>query len=167
MKLTRIIIAGAATIAVCLALTACNSSTVVTEYDANGKTVKTTESKSESPMTDDSISTGGAITALKLETSGGTTTGTILPNILIGGGVTGISKSPKSDSKPIIGASWSAGILNSLFSSSATSGEFRYIGTPSETAEQTATRLKAALDFRKGIVPSASTDSSPTNGVTK
>ena len=147
-------------IGLALMLAACNSETTITEYDSNGKVVKTTTTTSESAARHKDFAIGGAITAVKVETTGSSSSGTLLPNFIIGGGATGVASSPSESTRPVINFSRSAGVLSSLTNSSAYSGSLNYIGTPGETSAETAARLKGVLG---ALTESASADSSSSN----
>ena len=144
-----------------LALTACNST--VTEYGPDGKVVKVTAK--ESPLTHKTFSAAGSVTALDVETSMSTSgDGSAMPHVLIGGSAASVSSAASDDNKPTLGYSWSAGIVKSLTSSSATSGSITYTGVKNETAAETVQRINAIMKVIPGS-PSAevSVDSGSAN----
>ncbi len=147
--------------ALALVAVGCNTETVITEKPDG---TKITTSSSASPLKDKSITTGGSFTALKIESTGSATSGTPTANIAIGGGCAGIASSPKDDDRPVMGMSWSCGILSSLTSASASSGEIRYIGLKNESAADTQKRLAAMKQIKDGtLCESANPDSASSN----
>jgi len=132
-------------------LSGCNTATTVTEYDANGKIVKVTENSSESPLKNKSMAGGGGFSAIKVESTGSASSGTPTANITLGGGAAGFASSPKEDERPVFSYSWSCGLLQSMTSMSAGSGNISYIGVKNETAAETAKRLSAALAAKTGF----------------
>lgn len=130
-------------IASSIVLTGCNS---ITKYDpATGNVI---EKSYESPLKDKSMAMGGSFSAVKLESTGSTTSGTPTANFCVGSGTGTLSSSPREDERPVIALSWSAGILSSVTSSSASSGSITYIGTKGETAAQTEIRINALLKLK-------------------
>ena len=97
------------------------------------------------------VAGAGAIDALKIETAGGSTTGTLLPNITMGGAVSAIATSPSMDNgktaAPVISFAKRTSWLGELFGISADTSAFSYIGVPGETAADTGNRLTAAAKF--------------------
>jgi len=93
----------------------------------------------------------GAVDALKIETSGGTATGTLLPNITMGGAVSAIATSPTmadgSTAAPVISFAQRTSWLGELFGVSADTTAFTYIGVPGETSTDTSGRIAAAAKF--------------------
>jgi hypothetical protein len=130
-------------------LVACGP-TIVTEYDSNGKITKTTEGGG-AELANKDICTSGGFSAVKLEATG-TSSGTILPDCFLGGGVFGIISSPKSSTRPIMGGSTTYSWLSSIWNSKAHSSEFRYIGSPNESPTDTAARLQALLAYQQGLI---------------
>lgn len=84
---------------------------------------------------------------LKVETSGSTSTGTVLPNIIAGGAVSAIATSPAVDEGKTVAPVFSKAKRNSffgeLFGIDCSTTAIVYIGTPGETAEETAKRMEA------------------------
>ena len=146
-----------------LLLVGCNSSTTVTEYGLDGKTItKVTATAKESPLTHKTFSVSGSVTAVDVETSASASgDASTTPHIIIGGSAISISSSASDDNKPTLGYAWSAGIVKSITSASATSGALTYTGVKGETANETAIRINAIMK----LVPSdsSSTDSSSAN----
>ena len=156
-------IAGIGAGAIVLALAGCNSATTTTEYAGDGKTVtKTVTTTKESPATHKTFSIAGSVTALDVETSASTDgSSSAMPHVLIGGSAVSVSSSASEDNKPTFGYSWSAGIVKSLTSSSATSGSITYTGVKGETAAETQARVNAIMKLAP--TSDSSTDSSSTN----
>ncbi len=140
-----------------LAFVGCNSTTTITEtFAPDGKTVITkVEAKtSESPLAHKTFSTGGAITAIDVETSMSSSSESTTPHVIIGGSAFAISSSAndKEGNKPTICYTESCGWLKAITSMTATSSAFTYTGVEGETAEQTAARLNAIIKAKQGIV---------------
>lgn len=147
-----------------LSLVGCNTSTTVTEYGPDGKTItKVTATAKESPLTHKTFSTSGSVTAIDVETSMSSSSETAMPHVIIGGSAVSISSAASDDNKPTLGYSWSAGIVKSITSSSATSGALTYTGVKGETAAETAQRINAILKLQGGLSSDTSVDSGSTN----
>jgi hypothetical protein len=147
-------------------LVGCNSSTTVTEYLPDGKTItKVTATSHESPLTHKTFSTSGSVTAIDVETSVSSSGGNVMPHVIIGGSAVSISSAASDDNKPTLGYSWSAGIVKSITSSSATSGALTYTGVKGETADETAKRINAILKLNNvsGLTESSEPDSATKN----
>ena len=143
----------------------CNSSMTVTEYSLDGKNItKVTSKACESPLTHKTFSTSGSVTAIDVETSASASSETAMPHIIIGGSAVAISSAASDDNKPTFGYSWSAGIVKTLTSTSATSGAITYTGVKGETADETAKRINAIMNAVNG---STIVDSQSKNAVAK
>lgn len=89
----------------------------------------------------------GGVDAFKVETSGSTSTGTVLPNITAGGAVSVIATSPAMENgktaAPVFGRSRRNSFFGSLFGVDCATEAMVYIGVPGESGEQTVQRLNA------------------------
>jgi len=109
-------------------------------------------------------------TAIKIETTGSATSGTVLPNLLIGTVQNSIATAPiiKDGEKTQVVVSYteSQSALSAVFGHTAVTRTFSYVGLPAETADQTKARLDAVAKVLTansvGNSPSASTGTSPT-----
>jgi len=102
------------------------------------------------PTTDKSINAGGEVEALKVETAGGSESGTPLPNVLGGGGAHAYQSSAKFNKgqscPPMYLKANQSTLLSqflSIFGFSASGYVEAYTGCPGETAAETAARLAA------------------------
>lgn len=90
---------------------------------------------------------GSGVDAFKLETSGGVSTGTVLPNLILGGAVNTLATAPAvadgAKTQVVFVRSKRNSFFGELFGVDAVTESVSYIGTPGETAEETAQRLKA------------------------
>ena len=90
---------------------------------------------------------GSGVDAFKLETSGGVSTGTVLPNLILGGAVNTLATAPAvadgAKTQVVFVRSKRNSFFGELFGIDASTESVSYIGTPGETAEETAERLKA------------------------
>ncbi len=158
--LKSVIVAGAV-LAVVILLTGCVSNEVTettkTMTDGTVITTKTTKTQN-SVLTEKTVVTAGSTSAVKLESTGSTSSGTITPNFLVGSGTGSVSTCPQRNNKVAIGMSWSAGILSSISNASASSGSFTYIGADGESAKDTETRLNAVVNLKQMITGSSSED---------
>ncbi|MGE4300797.1 MAG: hypothetical protein AB7F40_04250 [Victivallaceae bacterium] len=97
------------------------------------------------------FSAAGAVDALKVETAGGSATGTLMPNLTMGGAVSAIATAPSmadgSTAAPVISFATRTSWLGQLFGISADTSAFTYIGVPGETSTDTSGRLSAAAKF--------------------
>lgn len=93
----------------------------------------------------------GGVDALKLETSGGSTTGTILPNLTAGGAVSAIATAPTCENgktgSPVFSVSKRNSLFGEIFGIDCSTIAIVYIGTPGESAKETEQRLKIAKDL--------------------
>jgi len=110
-------------------------------------------------------------TAIKIETTGSATSGTVLPNLLIGTVQNSIATAPaiKEGGKTQVVVSYteSQSALSAVFGHTAVTRTFSYVGLPAETAEQTKARLDAVAKVLTvnsvGNPSSASTGTSTTD----
>ena len=93
------------------------------------------------------VAIGSGVDAMKLETSGSVSSGTILPNIIVGGAVNSICTAPIVKEGETAQPSYSKVRRNSFFGSlfgiNDTTETISYIGVPGETAADTAARASA------------------------
>jgi hypothetical protein len=102
-----------------------------------------------SNLKDKSVGVAGTISAVKIETSGGSNTGTPMPNILMGGSAFAFADKPQTDTSPIYVRAARTSFLSQIFRLGMDDSAMIYIGTPGETAEQTDARLKALNEADK------------------
>ncbi len=122
----------------------------------DGTVIKTKTTKTQnSVLTEKTVVTAGSTSAVKRESTGSTSSGTITPNFLVGSGTGSVSTCPQKNNKVAIGMSWSAGILSSISNASASSGSFTYIGADGESAAETETRLNAVVNLKKKMTESS------------
>ena len=90
---------------------------------------------------------GSGVDAFKLETSGGVSTGTVLPNLILGGAVNTLATAPAvadgAKTQVVFVCSRRNSFFGELFGIDAVTESVSYIGSPGETAEETATRVEA------------------------
>lgn len=90
---------------------------------------------------------GSGVDAFKLETSGGVSTGTVLPNLILGGAVNTLATAPAvadgAKTQVVFVRSRRNSFFGELFGIDAVTESVSYIGSPGETAEETAQRMKA------------------------
>lgn len=122
------------------------------------KVVTETTKTKEGLLTSKTYAVGGAVSAVKVETTGGTSSGTFLPNFMVGGGVTSVASSPNKAKKRALTFSWSAGVLASITNTSASSGTLSYVSDDGETAEETVKILNAAVKVKESITGSSTTE---------
>ena len=89
-----------------------------------------------------SVGAAGTVSAIKIESSGGASTWTALPNVLLGGAAFAFADSPDSD-RPVYAHAERSSIISKIFGLGMDDSATVYIGTANETAEDTAKRLKA------------------------
>lgn len=94
-----------------------------------------------------SFASAGGVDAMKVETSGSTSTGTILPNIIVGGAVSAIATSPAVDQEkttaPVFSKAKRNSFFGELFGIDCSTTALVYIGTPGESADETVKRMEA------------------------
>jgi hypothetical protein len=94
-------------------------------------------------LRDKSFGAAGTISAVKIESSGGANTGTILPNVLVGGAALAVATSPASDPRSVYAGASRSSILSKVFGLGVEDSACVYISAPGETASETAIRLQA------------------------
>lgn len=96
---------------------------------------------------------GSGVDAFKLETSGGVSTGTVLPNLILGGAVNTLATAPAvadgAKTQVVFVRSRRNSFFGELFGIDAVTESVSYIGSPGETAEETAERMKAFASLDK------------------
>lgn len=90
---------------------------------------------------------GSGVDAFKLETSGGVSTGTVLPNLILGGAVNTLATAPVvadgAKTQVVFVRSKRNSFFGELFGIDASTESISYIGSPGETAAETAARFEA------------------------
>lgn len=96
---------------------------------------------------------GSGVDAFKLETSGGVSTGTVLPNLILGGAVNTLATAPAVadgvKTQVVFVRSRRNSFFGELFGIDAVTESVSYIGSPGETAEETSERMKAFASLDK------------------
>ena len=110
------------------------------------------------------VAGSGSVQALKIESSGGSETATVLPNCIIGGANNAVAGVPIENTQPVMAYSKSVSLFGSLTSASAAGVSYVYIGTPGETAEQTVHRVNSLKNM--AATDSTSTDSDTSDSKT-
>ncbi len=100
------------------------------------------------------VAIGSGLDGLKVETTGGVSSGTLLPNIMAGGAVNTLATAPvlkEGDKTPIVFVhARRNSFFGELFGIDASTESISYIGDSNETAAETAVRFEA---FRKLAIP--------------
>ncbi len=103
------------------------------------------------------VAVASGIDAMKVETTGSVSSGTVLPNIIVGGAVNSICTAPVMDNgktaQPTYSKSRRNSFFGSLFGVDNMTETIAYTGVPGETADETAKRCKALA----GLSTSSST----------
>ena len=98
-------------------------------------------------LVDKAVGIASAVDAVKVETSGSLASGTILPNITLGGAVNAIATSPAVESgktaAPVYPRSRRNSFFGDLFGVDNSTEAISYIGVPGETADDTVKRVNA------------------------
>lgn len=160
MKSLKVIIVAGAVFAAVMLLVGCATKTIdYTKTTAPDGTVteKTVTTISGSALSSKTVAGSGSVQALKIETTGSTASGTMLPNVILGGGNSAITTSPADDNRPVCAYSRSTSILGSLTNATAAGVSWVYIGTANETAAQTAARVEALQALSDSSALSSST----------
>ena len=93
------------------------------------------------------VGIGSGVDAFKLETIGGVTSGTILPNLIVGGAVNTIATAPAvadgTQTQVVFVKAKRNSFFGELFGIDASTESVSYIGSPGETAAETAARFDA------------------------
>lgn len=98
-------------------------------------------------LSEKSVAVASRVDALKIETSGSASSGTISPNIMVGGGANCLSTSraflDSERAVPTFSYSSSGSFFGSLFGLDVSSTTMTYTGSVDESAAETAARLSA------------------------
>ena len=132
-------------LAVVVLLSGCVTKTITytKETKKDGTVVEKTVTQSDgSLLTEKTFAAAGSVQGVKVETTGSTSTGTVLPNFFSGGGNSVVLSSPREDNRPVFCYSKSISLLGSLTNSKAFGVSFVYKGIQGETAKETAERIK-------------------------
>ena len=93
------------------------------------------------------VAISSGVDAFKLETIGGVTSGTILPNLIVGGAVNTIATAPAvaegTQTQVVFVKAKRNSFFGELFGIDASTESVSYIGSPGETAAETAARFDA------------------------
>ena len=93
------------------------------------------------------VAIGSGVDAFKLETTGSTSSGTILPNLIAGGAVNTLATAPAiqegTQTQVVFVRSRRNSFFGELFGIDASTESISYIGAPNETPEATAARFEA------------------------
>lgn len=94
-----------------------------------------------------SVAISSGVDAFKLETIGGVTTGTVLPNLILGGAVNTIATAPAiadgTQTQVVFVRARRNSFFGELFGIDASTESVSYIGSPGETAADTVARFEA------------------------
>ena len=105
------------------------------------------------------VAISSGVDAFKLETIGGVTTGTVLPNLILGGAVNTIATAPAiadgTQTQVVFVRSRRNSFFGELFGIDASTESISYIGSPGETAADTAARFEAFAKIDHRPEPSA------------
>lgn len=107
------------------------------------------------------VAIGSGVDAFKLETTGSTSSGTVLPNLIAGGAVNTLATAPAiqegTQTQVVFVKSRRNSFFGELFGIDASTESISYIGAPNETPEATAARFEA---FAKVMKTRTGTDES-------
>lgn len=105
-------------------------------------------------LADKAVGVAGGVDAVKIETTGSTSTGTLLPNITVGGAVSAIATAPSIEngktSAPVFTMSRRNSFFGELFGIDSSTTAMAYIGTPGESAADTAKRVESLQKMLPG-----------------
>lgn len=105
------------------------------------------------------VAISSGVDAFKLETIGGVTTGTVLPNLILGGAVNTIATAPAvaegTQTQVVFVKAKRNSFFGELFGIDASTESVSYIGSPGETAAETAARFEAFSKLDRPPVESA------------
>lgn len=124
----------------------CNSLEKTTVTTQGDKTITSNIKQKESPLKDKIWVTTSNATGIIVETSVSSSTDNLLPSIKIVTGGNSIATMDKNSPKLLFTRTKSAGLLNSLTSSSATSETVIFIGSKDDKGEGSAMFIKALSD---------------------
>lgn len=134
-KLNRLIIAAGAALALLILLTGCNS------------------------IYEKSWAAGNSAKVIDISAGASPATGTITPNIRLGGSASAIAFKHKDDDSPVYVRTCSRSFFGELFGLEASDEAVIYIGVSNESAADTERRVKALSD--KSDQPDPSPESTP------
>ena len=93
------------------------------------------------------VAISSGVDAFKLETVGGVSSGTVLPNLILGGAVNTIATAPAvaegTQTQVVFVKARRTSFFGELFGIDASTESVSYIGSPGETAAETAARFEA------------------------
>ena len=93
------------------------------------------------------VAIGSGVDAFKIETTGSTSSGTFLPNLIAGGAVNTLATAPAvqegTQTQVVFVKSRRNSFFGELFGIDASTESISYIGVPNETPEATAARFEA------------------------
>ena len=99
------------------------------------------------------VAIGSGVDAFKLETTGSTSSGTVLPNLIAGGAVNTLATAPAiqegTQTQVVFVRSRRNSFFGELFGIDASTESISYIGAPNETPEATAARFEAFAKVMK------------------
>lgn len=99
------------------------------------------------------VAIGSGVDAFKIETTGSTSSGTILPNLIAGGAVNTLATAPAvpegTQTQVVFVKSRRNSFFGELFGIDASTESISYIGAPNETPEATAVRFEAFAKVMK------------------
>lgn len=116
------------------------------------------------------VAVASGIDAMKVETTGSVSSGTVLPNIIVGGAVNSICTAPIMDAgktaQPTYSKSRRNSFFGSLFGVDNTTETIAYTGVPGETADETVKRCKALAGLSTSSNTAKAADTSTTTQTT-
>ena len=99
------------------------------------------------------VAIGSGVDAFKLETTGSVSSGTLLPNIIAGGAVNTLATAPAiqqgNTTQVVFVKARRNSFFGELFGIDASTESVSYIGSPGETAEETAARFEAFANLSR------------------
>lgn len=106
------------------------------------------------------VAIAGSVNGIKVETTGSTTTGTVMPNAMIAAGMTALATSPLVETGnktvcPVFIRIKQNSLIGAIFGIDNSTEIIEYIGIPGESAADTAKRVNSL----NGLTPSTQTDS--------
>lgn len=111
------------------------------------------------------VAIGSGVDAFKLETTGSTSSGTILPNLIAGGAVNTLATAPAiqegTQTQVVFVKSRRNSFFGELFGIDASTESISYIGAPNETPEATAARFEAFAKVMKARESTGNAVSAP------
>ena len=138
--------------AIALLVAGCNSTYRETTKSDGTKVVT---KKKESVLKDKTFASASNIVGIQLETSASANSSNILPVFRIATGGNTIVSSPEDSKKLVMVRTMSAGILNSITNSSATSQTMIFIGAENDTGDGAAKFINALASLDKAGITTA------------